>query len=184
MPLTRYTWNGTPDSSAVGEVILTFNTATSFTFSWMLDGQYGSEPFQILAPLTCPTVGGSPAQYSGAWYQPGDGGWGFSVTAVSVADAEAAYLFDAVGNPRWLLGATTVPGANVTLPLLQYSGFCPTCSRTGNPATQQVGSMTRRYSNNGNGSLDINIDYADPVPGTWIRTASTQAKITPDMACQ
>ncbi|MBK7145761.1 MAG: S8 family serine peptidase [Xanthomonadales bacterium] len=184
VPLTRYTWNGTPDSSAVGEVILTFNTATSFTFSWMLDGQYGSEPFQILAPLTCPTVEGSPAQYSGAWYQPGDGGWGFSVTAVSVADAEAAYLFDAVGNPRWLLGATTVPGANVTLPLLQYSGFCPTCSRTGNPATQQVGSMTRRYSNNGNGSLDINIDYADPVPGTWIRTASTQAKITPDMACQ
>lgn len=185
VPLLRFTWNGsTALANTVGEVVLTFDTATSFTFSWLLNGQYGSEPFRILAPLSCPQVNGNPALLSGAWYQPGNGGWGFSVTAVSVADAEAAYLFDAQGVPRWLLGSTTSPGATVTMPLLQYTGFCPTCVRNANPTTQAVGTLTRNYTNNGNGTLDINVDFADPLPGTWVRAGSTQAKITPDIACQ
>ena len=183
-PLSRFTWNGTPLYSSVGEVILTFNNANSFTFSWLLDGEYGSEPFQILAPLSCPNVGGAPAQYSGAWYQPDNGGWGFSISAVAVADGEGAYLFDASGNPRWVIGSVAPPGSTVVIPLGQYTGFCPTCVRSGEPVMHAVGTMTRRYSNNAAGSLDINVDFADPVPGTWIRTASTQAKLTPDMACQ
>ena len=184
VPLTRYTWNGTPVFSTVGEVILTFDTATSFTFSWLLNGQYGSEPFSILAPLSCPQNNGAPAQWSGAWYQPGNGGWGFSVTAVSAADAEAVYIFDALGEPRWLLGSIAPAASTVTIPLSQYTGFCPNCARTANPTTTPAGTMTRRYTNNGNGSLDINVDFAGSIPGTWVRTNSTQAKITPDIACQ
>jgi hypothetical protein len=105
------------------------------------------------------------------------------VTAVSAADAEAAYLFDATGAPRWLLGATTTPGATVTIPLLQYTGFCPTCARTAAPTTVQAGQMTRTYASNTTGNLDINVDFADPVPGTWIR-AGVQGKLTPNIDCQ
>jgi len=184
VPLTRYTWNGSqPYFDTVGEIILTFNTASSFTFSWLVNGQYGSEPFQTVSALSCPNIGGSPGLYSGGWYQPGNGGWGFSVNALSVADAEAAYIFDATGAPRWLLGATAPPGASVTIPLLQYTGFCPSCARNAAPTTVLAGAMTRTYATSSTGTLDINVDYADPVPGTWIK-AGVQGKLTPDMSCQ
>ncbi len=182
--LSRVTWNGTESySNVVGEVLLTFNTASSFTFSWLLDGQYGSEPFQSPGALSCPNVNGSPGLFSGAWYQPDSSGWGFSVTAYSSADAQAAYVYDGQGVPRWLLGVTTAPGANVSFPFSEYRGFCPTCARSGDPVGTTVGTMMRTYTGNNAGTQSINVDFADPVPGTWIKSG-TQAKLTPDMGCQ
>lgn len=182
--LSRVTWNGTESySNVVGEVLLTFNTASSFTFSWLLDGQYGSEPFQSPGALSCPNVNGSPGLFSGAWYQPDSSGWGFSVTAYSSADAQAAYVYDGQGVPRWLLGVTTAPGVNVSFPFSEYRGFCPTCARSGDPVGATVGTMMRTYTGNNAGTQSINVDFADPVPGTWIKSG-TQAKLTPDMGCQ
>ncbi|MBL0028547.1 MAG: S8 family serine peptidase [Rhodanobacteraceae bacterium] len=183
-PLYRLTWNGSVSyADVVGEVLLTFESASRFTFSWLLDGQYGSEPFQMAASPSCPSVGGAPVSYSGAWANPAESGWGFSVTAVSVAEADAAYVFDSAGVARWLLGVTTTPGAAVTIPLLQHRGFCPTCAFSG-VTTSQAGTLTRNYANKAGGTATINIGWLQGVPGTWARSNATQQKITVDMPCQ
>lgn len=183
-PLYRLSWNGTTAySNAVGEVMLTFDSASAFTFSWLLDGQYGSEPFQTSAGASCPSVGGAPTSYSGAWANPAESGWGFSVTAISSVEADAAYLFDAQGVARWLLGVTTTPGAAVTIPLLQHRGFCPTCAFS-SVTTTQVGTLNRTYTNKANGSVTLNATWQQGVPGAWTRNNATQLKITGDMPCQ
>ena len=183
-PLYRLSWNGTVSySNVVGEVLLTFDSASRFTFSWLLDGQYGSEPFQIGGSASCPSVGGAPVSYSGAWANPSESGWGFSVTAVSAAEADAAYLFDSSGVARWLLGVTTAPGAAVSIPLLQHRGFCPTCALS-SVTTASVGTLTRTYTNKASGTATINATWQQGVPGTWSRSNATQQKITVDMPCQ
>lgn len=181
--LLRYTWNGTPVANNVGEVMLTFNSASSFTFSWLLDGQYGSEPFQTSAGASCPSVGGAPTSYSGAWANPAESGWGFSVTAISAVEADAAYLFDGQGVARWLLGVTTTPGASVTIPLLQHQGFCPTCAFS-TVTTTPVGTLNRTYANKSSGTATLNATWQNGVPGAWSRSNATQQKITADMPCQ
>jgi len=182
--LYRLTWNGTVSySNAVGEVVLTFDSASAFTFSWLLDGQYGSEPFQTGSGASCPSVGGTPTSYSGAWANPAESGWGFSVTAISAVEADAAYLFDAQGVARWLLGVTTTPGAAVTIPLLQHRGFCPTCAFS-SVTTTQVGTLNRSYTNKANGSVTLDATWQQGVPGAWTRNNATQLKITGDMPCQ
>jgi subtilisin family serine protease len=182
--LYRLTWNGTVShSNVVGEVVLTFDSASAFTFSWLLDGQYGSEPFQTGSGASCPSVGGVPTSYSGAWANPAESGWGFSVTAISAVEADAAYLFDGQGVARWLLGVTTTPGANVTIPLLQHRGFCPTCAFS-SVTTTQVGTLNRSYTDKANGSVTLNATWQQGVPGTWSRSNATQLKITGDMPCQ
>lgn len=181
--LLRYTWNGTAVPYTVGEVVLTFQSATSFTYSWLLDGRYGSEPFQTGSGASCPLVGGAPTSYSGAWANPGESGWGFSITAVASAEADAAYLFDAQGVARWLLGVSTSPGSAVTIPLLQHQGFCPTCAFSA-VTTNQVGTLSRNYTNKSSGTVTLNATWVGGVPGTWSRSNAPQSKITVDMPCQ
>ncbi|HWT16792.1 MAG TPA: S8 family serine peptidase [Patescibacteria group bacterium] len=183
-PLFRLTWNGTTSyANAVGEAMLTFDSASRFTYSWLLDGQYGSEPFETVPTPSCPSVGGAPVSYSGAWANPAESGWGFSVNAVSAAEADAAYVFDSAGVARWLLGVTTAPGAAITMPLLQHRGFCPTCAFNA-VTTTQVGTLTRNYANKASGNVSINAQWQQGVPGTWVRSNATQQKITVDMPCQ
>lgn len=182
-PLLRYTWNGTALASNVGEVVLTFAGPTGFTFSWLLDGRYGSEPFQTSAGASCPSVGGAPASYSGAWANPAESGWGFSVTAVASAEADAAYLFDAQGVARWLLGVTTTPGSAVSIPLLQHRGFCPNCAYSP-VSTVAAGTLARSFASPSSGAATINATWQQGVPGTWMRNSAPQQKITVDMPCQ
>jgi hypothetical protein len=182
-PLTRFTWNGTQNlGTPVGEVLITRTAADSFTWSWRLDGRWGSEPMTAVATRpNCPTVGGNRVDYTGGWYAPSLGGYGFSVLTLAIAETEVAYLYDGIGVPRWLYAQTAPFGAG-SLALAQYRGFCPQCAAVA-VTTANVGTLVRSFAGAASGMHAVQGTFAAPVPGTWSTSHATQ-KLTPNLACQ
>ncbi|MDZ4811725.1 MAG: S8 family serine peptidase [Pseudomonadota bacterium] len=189
-PLLRFGWNGTTTgngslANTVGKMMLTFDGSGGFTYSWLLNGEFGSEPFSTVAPISCVQQSAAQRSISGAWYAPDNGGWGLFVfgfaSGTSFFDANAVYVYDDLGNPRWLLGSGDMNAAEVSL--LQYTGFCPTCAFSA-VTSAPVGSMQRSYSTN---STAIHVlsapNYANGVPGGWNVNKST-TKLTREVPCQ
>ncbi len=188
-PLLRYGWNGATSgngslANTVGKVFLTFDETGGFTYSWLLDGEYGSEPFSTVAPISCVQQNGAQRSVSGAWYVPSNSGWGLFVFGFAGGsnffDASAVYVYDDMGNPRWLLGSANSSDSSV--PLLQYSGFCPTCAFVAATSTS-AGSMLRSYSNNNEAVQSVSASFVNGVPGGWSSSRGT-AKLTRDVPCQ
>lgn len=188
-PLLRFGWNGAIAgngtlANTVGKAMLTFDGSGGFTYSWLLNGEYGSEPMSIIATPTCLPTGGTAPSISGGWYAPDFSGWGlFLFTFPSgndVIDFNTAYVYDEQGNPRWLLASGLTRDTPLTMQ--QYRGFCPSCAFA--PVTSApVGTLTRSYASNAAGTHAINVlRYLDGIAGGWVVNKSTQ-KLTRDLAC-
>jgi len=184
-PLGRFTWNGVASGTgsfgnAVGKVMLSFD-GSGFSYSWLLFGEYGSEPFRAIGPTACAQDGAVLRSISGGWFDPNNPGWGlFAQSFINGIDANALYLFDQVGEPRWLFGSGSFPGP-AEIPVFQISGFCPTCAFIPTQATQ-VGTLTRSYTSNQSGRHTIQASFVTGVPGTW-NLDKPVAKLTGDMDC-
>ncbi len=188
-PLLRFGWNGVTSgngslANTVGKVILTFDGSGGFTYSWLLDGEYGSEPFSTVAPISCVQQNGAQRSISGAWYAPDNSGWGLFTFGFAngsgFIDANAVYVYDDLGNPRWLLGSGDMNAAE--LPLLQYSGFCPSCAFSA-VTSVNVGSMRRTYPSNTSATHVITAPtYQNGIPGGWSVNKNT-TKLTRDVPC-
>ncbi len=189
-PLLRFGWNGTTTgngslANTVGKMMLTFDGSGGFTYSWLLNGEFGSEPFSTVAPISCVQQSAAQRSISGAWYAPDNGGWGLFVfgfaSGTSFFDANAVYVYDDLGNPRWLLGSGDMNTAQV--PLLQYAGFCPTCAFSA-VTSAPVGFMQRIYSSNTTATHVLSApNYVNGVPGGWNVNKST-TKLTREVPCQ
>lgn len=189
-PLLRFGWNGATSgngslANTVGKVILTFDGSGGFTYSWLLNGEFGSEPFSTVAPISCVQQAGAQRSISGAWYAPDNSGWGLFTFGFAAGnaffDANAVYVYDDLGNPRWLIGSGDM--GNASVPLLQYSGFCPTCAFS--PVTSSItGSMQRQYPSSTSATHVISAPtYQNGIPGGWnVNKATT--KLTRDVPCQ
>ncbi|MGD9583034.1 MAG: S8 family serine peptidase [Lysobacterales bacterium] len=185
-PLARFTWNGVETGTgsfgnAVGKVMLSFDRSDGFSYSWLLFGEYGSEPFRAIGPTACAQDGAVLRSISGGWFDPNNPGWGlFAQSFINGIDANALYLFDQRGEPRWLFGSGSFPGA-AELPVFQINGFCPTCTFAPTTATQ-VGTLTRSYDSNQTGRHNIQATFVNGVPGAW-QLDKPVSKITADQAC-
>ena len=180
-PLLRFTWNGTSNrSTPVGEVVLTATAQDRFVFSWLLDGTYGSEPLQPTGAPGCPVVAGAPLSVGGSWYAPQLPGYGFNIVATPQVEAMTAYVFDAPGNPRWVLGSNA-PFGSGTFALTQYSGFCPRCAAAPTQATG-VGSLSRTYATDRTGTATVNLTFAATVTGGWTSNHAIE-KLSVTQAC-
>lgn len=184
-PLGRFTWNGASVGTgsfgnAVGKVMLSFD-GSGFSYSWLLFGEYGSEPFRAIGPTACAQDGAVLRSISGGWFDPNNPGWGlFAQSFINGIDANALYLFDDRGEPRWLFGTGSFPGA-AEMAVFQISGFCPNCAFQPTVATQ-VGTLTRSYDSNQSGRHNIQADFVAGVPGAW-HLDKPVSKITGDQAC-
>ncbi len=181
-PLYRFTWNGTRNQgNVVGQAIVTRTGLDRFTYSWLLDGQWGSEPMIALPTQNCPNVGGTPSDFSGSWFAPSLGGYGFSILSLAQTEVEVVYLYDANGVARWLYGAVA-PFGGSQFQLDQYRGFCPLC--TYQPvAAQTAGSLTRTFSTVRTGNHAVTATFVGGVTGTWQTSHATQ-RLTRDLPCQ
>jgi subtilisin family serine protease len=180
-PLYRVVWNGTQtQGTAVGEVIITRTGTDQLVYSWLLDGQWGSENMVRLEGTGCATLNGMPADFSGAWYAPTQSGYGTSVLSFANTEVEIAYIYDGLGVPRWAYGSVAPFGAS-NFVMGQFRGFCPLCAYAPVQGTA-AGTLSRTFDTVTTGTLNINMPFLAPVPGTWT-SARASARLSRTLSC-
>ena len=181
--LFRARWNGSSAPlTVVGQIILTKESESAFRFGWNLDGESGSERYQRLDAGGCAQQGGSPFDINGFWFNPASPGYGYSVNAFPGVETNGAYFFDASGSPMWALGAVS-PFGTATLNMDLRLGACPSCSYQAPTLIAGVGTVTRSYSDDSHGQMQINIALPAPYSGNWVLDTPVE-KLTDDTGCQ
>ena len=184
-PLYRVTNDGERQQlEPVGDISVTTLAADDSMFSYTLFGQSGTERMQPLSLQTCPQADGAERSYTGIWYRGIDGLGGASVLANALTQAQIHYLFDGLGNPRWLVAqdlANPEP-TNQELPMLQFSGYCAVCTAT-SVSSQPVGLLERSFTDESSGSWMLDYVMEPPLSGSVQRTEQI-IKLTDTLGCE
>ncbi|HET9485043.1 MAG TPA: hypothetical protein VFO79_13875, partial [Xanthomonadales bacterium] len=181
-PLLRFTWDGNASASTVvGEATITPTATDRFVYSWVLDGIWASESFEPTGTIACAPVTGSNTSVAGSWFAPSKPGYGFNIVTSPASEAMTAYVYDADGNPRWLLGGSSTPGTG-TVSLTQFLGFCPTCAFTPIQANA-AGTLSRTYASATAATAALAIPFSAPARGSW-SSDHPISKITATLPCQ
>lgn len=167
-PLARVTWDGSQINvyQTVGNAIITPISATDYMFSWHLYGSTGSERFSLIGSPQCLAFNGTQAQFTGQWYAPAQSGYGMDVFAQPGFQNDTFYFYDSLGQPRWADGNIASFGPSATVPLMQYTGFCPTCAYAA-VSTRTIGNLNLNYTNASSGNYSTNLTLQPPLSGTW-----------------
>src|SRR5207249_2992993 len=78
------------------------------------------------------------------------------------------YLYDALGQPRWVAGGVNAVSGSNTLAMSQLSGFCPLCNWVAAVPTP-VGTLTASFASPTQGHYTTQINLAPPLAGSWNR---------------
>lgn len=165
----------------VGVVSITFLSEDEVIFSYALLGDAGFDPLHPNGPNTCPEQ--APQSVTGHWFRGVPGLGGSTVLRYEAAQAQVHYLFDASGNPRWIIAAddgnqsATAP----EIPLLQFDGFCAVCSSE-EVTWQTVGMVTRGFDSETEGSWTLDFVLEPPLVQSIDRTDSI-VKLSDTLAC-
>ena len=168
----------------VGDVSLTLLATDDAMFSYTLYGQSGTERMMKQSLLTCPDVNGVPTSYTGHWFRGSPGLGGATVLMNASVQAQAHYLFDATGQPRWLFAqdpAVNDPDAPV-IPLLQFRGFCAVCDFV-QPDYRIVGTLERSFTSESTGNWTLDFVFDPLLTGSVQRSDSIQ-KLSHRIDCE
>jgi hypothetical protein len=167
-PLARVTWDGSAIDAyeTVGDAIITPISATDYMFSWHLYGASGSEHFTQIGGVQCLSFNGAQAGFTGQWYAPAQSGYGMDVLAQNGFQNDTFYFYDTLGQPRWADGNVAAFGPSATVPLMQYTGFCPTCAYAP-VATKVIGNLNLNYTDGTKGNYTTNLNLQPPLSGSW-----------------
>lgn len=122
-PLLRFTGPGlgspwtNPSFAEAGQANLIFNSPTSVTFNYGVDGVNGS---LALTPFTSLAAGG----YTGVWWDPSTPGQGVQLIQRGTQLSGAWYLYDANGSGQWFtfMGEYPLPGRPMSTNLQAFKG--------------------------------------------------------------
>jgi subtilisin family serine protease len=178
-PLRRATWNGSSGQlMVIGDAWITRTGDNQFTWSWKVDGAFGSEPLREVVGPAC--VDGGSRDYSGNWFDPSRPGYGYVIYTLPQAETQALFLYDGQGNPAWLY-AQNSPYGSADFSLQQYSGFCPGCAAV--PiGTRSAGTLRRDFSSVRTGTGTIAASFLAPLAGSW-SSSDTLVRISVDLDC-
>ena len=145
-PLLRAAWDGdSRELVQVGRVVLTPVGPDRFAWSYEIDGEAGSETFESLG-RGCPTLDGDVVDASSTWFDPDHAGTGYSVQLFPDYEYYAAFVYDALGVPRFITAERgSFGGADELIDLEQLRGFCPLCERAGDPERDTIGVFGRGF---------------------------------------
>ena len=168
--LKRFQFNGQftasdPSSEIVGESIVTWLTPRDVLFLWDFgDGAWGE---QMIWFRTDNDDDPDP-DVTRQWFNPDESGWGFVFNRQDDTDIQTMYIYDAVGDPVWLLNPNVYEsGVGVMRTFLDV--HCPGCPWTpARPADS--GSIEFDFSAPDAGTVTVDIDLAPPLNGQWQRT--------------
>lgn len=183
--LLRVTNDGSAQQEhRAGTLAVTFIADDRVIYSFSLLGEAGFETMHPNAANTCPDIGGGPSSYTGHWFRGTAGLGGSTVLVYAAAQAQIHYLYDARGEPRWVIAADddNQSATADTIPLLQFSGFCPTCADSGF-SFSNVGQVVRVFSDETSGSWSLDFSLAAPLSQMVDRTDSI-VKLSDTLVCQ
>ncbi|GAB3729373.1 hypothetical protein GCM10028794_03740 [Silanimonas algicola] len=168
-PIFRSGWNGSRNHlTEVGRATITPTANDAFQFTYVLDGELGSEPFSSFG-RGCPSIGGRVVDASGHWFDPSRSGTGYSVQLLPNYEFHAVFAYSARGVPRFLVAERGgVGAANDAIPLQQLRGFCPLCVRTGAPERTTVGVLRREFVDGQLSWINVDAAFTNGTPGTWV----------------
>ena len=168
-PIFRSGWNGARNRLVeIGRAIATPTGPDAFQFTYVLDGETGSEPFTTFG-RGCPTIDSRVVNASGHWFDPVRAGAGYSVQMFPNYEFHAVFAYSPRGEPRFLLAERAgVGAANDTVPLQQLQGFCPLCTRSGNPARSNAGVLRRVFTNGVLTGINVDATFTNGTTGTWV----------------
>ncbi len=168
-PIFRSGWNGSRNHlTEVGRATITPTAADAFQFTYLLDGELGTEPFTRFG-RGCPNMGGRVVDASGHWFDPVRAGTGYTVQLFPDYEFYLVFAYDARGVPRFLVAERGgVGNANDSVPLQQLRGVCPLCARTGAPARTTVGVLRREFVNGQLSRIAVDAAFTNGTPGNWM----------------
>ena len=177
--LFRSAWNGSANSlTSVGSATVSPRAVNEFTFSYNVDGQTGSERFEKFGG-GCPNLGSQGLNVSSHWFNPVRSGTGYSVQMFSTYEFMAAFVYDGLGQPRFLVSERSAAGgvtsATASTPLEQLTGFCPLCARSDAPSRASIGSFSRSFANGTFSNITLSGNFINGVPGSWAGSESVSA---------
>lgn len=168
-PIFRSGWNGSRNHlTEVGRATITPTANDAFQFTYVLDGETGSEPFTSFG-RGCPSIDGRVVDASGHWFDPARAGAGYSVQLLPNYEFHAVFAYSSRGEPRFLVAERNgVGAANEALPLQQLRGFCPLCTRSGDPQRATVGVLRREFVNGQLSRIAAEAAFTNSTTGTWL----------------
>jgi len=180
-PLWRVVWDGgNALLNTVGHVTIVATDEQSFSFSYSLEGQAGSEQMSRLGGPGCISFQGGDLDVTGHWFTESRSGFGYSVQIDAGSNQEifAAYLYDAQGFPRWLFGQQGFLSAG-QVDLRQFTaGPCPTCAFAKTPdfsSLPMAGLLIRDYVSNGIARIATSVGFVPPLTGSWAEDLQVQS---------
>ncbi|MBY4595145.1 hypothetical protein K3217_06275 [bacterium BD-1] len=172
-PIYRAAWDGDSNHLVeVGSATVTPGGPDVFRFSYSIDGLAGSEAMASLG-RGCPSLDGSPQDLSSHWFDPAHAGTGYSVQMLANYEFMAAFVYDGLGEPRFLVAERTGFGdADDVLDVEQLGGACPTCTYYGRPQRATVGTLRRVLGGGTLQSMELDAVFTiaplnRPIPGAW-----------------
>lgn len=161
-----------PVTTSIGRTWLASIDERTQLFAWEFgDGRRGAE----LLRSTSGTLPYASPDHTNAWVQTGQGGWGLAIEGLQLTDGpfefNGVYLFDALGQSRWLTG-TVRDASSGTVELASQRIHCPGCPFYPDYATQAqpAGTLSRTYSSRIRALMSSSIVLPGPLSGTWNRT--------------
>jgi len=163
-PLTAYsggqtltgTWHSATTGASPGNVSIVFTDATDGTLSWP-GGTIPIKRYEFVGGgLNAPPTGNQPQ--SGYWWNPAEGGRGYTVEVQNGMAFIAAYMYDANGNPVWYASGPAALTQNDTYQgsWVTYGGG-ETLTGSYRPAavTGTAGSLTIQFTSATAGTLTL-----------------------------
>lgn len=181
-PIYRAAWNGrSAHLTVVGEATFTPRGHDAATFTFTLDGETGSEAYRLLG-RGCPALGPQTASGSQHWFDPRRSGSGYSVQFMAPPSVGqpyefyAAFLYDALGEPRFLVAeGPPQPVPEGLLRLQQLTGACPLCPMPAAGAIRRdAGTLGRRLQDGRPVEFRIDALFGAGVTGAWQVTDALQ----------
>ncbi len=161
---------GAADMTAVGNLSITFESATSATLTYAMNGVTVTKRIvpQVFggAAATCTATTGSRAaltNYQDLWWNPAESGWGLTLTHQADTLFAALFTYDRSGNDLWLVmtqGTKQADGSwrgdlyRTRGPSFNAQPFTPLAAAD----VTKVGEMRLAFSDGATGTLVFSVD--------------------------
>ena len=175
-PIYRFTKRpGTPftvDRTVIGSATVTLLDAERLLFAWSIGARSGAEIMQYITPGPA-----AAPNRSGAWYAAAESGWGQVVSQFTDAGGANStfvvhYLYDTVGEPRWVLAVEPTAALATGRPHITFPVHCPGCPflPDWNSQRLEAGSASLVFSGARNARVSANFTIPFVFGGNWQRT--------------
>ena len=147
----------------VGSLDMTFLNERQAQITWSIGELSGSELIEWHPFSGEPEI----KNYTGLWGRPDGPGWGISLATVGETSVSIAFIYDELGEPRWVISQPFVGQSPLAFDYLYVTSntLCPSCSGVSAFEAVPAGSMLMSFGEDP--YWDSNINFPQPINGGW-----------------